>query len=656
MRVAQTAVLLLAVAQLAPAQIPDVTPAGDPSVRSDSLYRLAVNPADHPDENDVWLLDDGIVVIDTAGRMKRTYRHVTQVLNDRAVRLWSERTFPYRPDAQRLVLNWARTVNPDGSPAGDSVSMERVSSGPGPRDMSSIVVRHHGLRPGMIVDQSWTIEDREPPRHPDFYLSWRVTTDRLTRRSRYIVAVPQQMPINVVEHNLTFQRGETVVNGMRVYTWAATDVPRREPEPFMDLAADFGLQRIDIASTNKWHDVALRFGHVFDSATADGPNVRRLRDSITASAPTRSDSLRLLRSWVRGNLRPGAMFSPSSGYDLRLADAIAATRSGGRVDALVLFAALARAAGWRAHPVLAPAGPAFDERTPAIGQLALTHVAIEEDDRRLNFVAVDEMAATAFLALPQPAFIPKGGGRVASLIMPALPRARVAVLIEGTVKTDGSFDGRSIAEYLNAPPVAGYRQLLAERSQMPAERARMPSERFRMNDAQPFAVRIGSVFAADSVQARMNADSTELTVEARVRAEGFVDNAGGPGILPVLSTNDVTAVAIQPLLSVPAQPARGPRRSGIRFVLPADYRHEFRVTLPAGWQALLPAEIDASSRFGRVVARATQTDSVLHIVRELTAPPARHGPETGAEFEQWLAEVRRALYTRVIVQRPERAP
>ena len=62
------------------AQAPVITASGDPSVKSDTIYKLAVNPADHPEEAIVWLLDDGVIRYDDQGRESRTYRKIIQVL------------------------------------------------------------------------------------------------------------------------------------------------------------------------------------------------------------------------------------------------------------------------------------------------------------------------------------------------------------------------------------------------------------------------------------------------------------------------------------------------------------------------------------------------------------------------------------------------
>jgi hypothetical protein len=62
------------------AQAPKITPKGDPSVRSDTIYSLAVKASDYPEESFVYLLDDGVVRYEADGRGSTTYRQVVQVL------------------------------------------------------------------------------------------------------------------------------------------------------------------------------------------------------------------------------------------------------------------------------------------------------------------------------------------------------------------------------------------------------------------------------------------------------------------------------------------------------------------------------------------------------------------------------------------------
>src|SRR5215207_7718134 len=96
------------------AQAPRITPRGDPTVRDDTLYRLAVKPEAYPEESSVLLLDDGAVRYEADGRSVRTFRQVVQILTESAVDRYEEHSFSYAPKHQRLTVNWIRVVRPSG--------------------------------------------------------------------------------------------------------------------------------------------------------------------------------------------------------------------------------------------------------------------------------------------------------------------------------------------------------------------------------------------------------------------------------------------------------------------------------------------------------------------------------------------------------------
>src|SRR5438309_9445391 len=104
-----------------------------------------------------------------------------------------------------------------------------------------------------------TAETLKPVMPGDFQRGWRVTTGRLTRRSRYVLDVPANLAVPIKEVNLTFPRKVVETSGRRVYTWATADVRKLEREPF---AADSnGIdQYIDVAAPVRWTDVARWYG------------------------------------------------------------------------------------------------------------------------------------------------------------------------------------------------------------------------------------------------------------------------------------------------------------------------------------------------------------------------------------------------------------
>src|SRR5439155_85008 len=123
------------------AQAPRITPAGDPSVKSDTIYRLAVNPADYQDQTFVYLLDDGVLRFEADGRSSRTYRQVVQILSQDAVEGCAERSFSYTVGHERLTVNWVRVLTADGGTGGERPPRVHLVREPSAQDRARAVRR-----------------------------------------------------------------------------------------------------------------------------------------------------------------------------------------------------------------------------------------------------------------------------------------------------------------------------------------------------------------------------------------------------------------------------------------------------------------------------------------------------------------------------------
>ena len=123
-------IALTLIARGAGSQSPRVTPSGDPTVKSDTIYSLAVKPSDYADRPYVFLLDDGVVRFEADGSGSRTFRQVVQILTPEAAERWGEQSFPYSTDKEKFTLNWARVVRPDGSVISEKPVHEQESLAP----------------------------------------------------------------------------------------------------------------------------------------------------------------------------------------------------------------------------------------------------------------------------------------------------------------------------------------------------------------------------------------------------------------------------------------------------------------------------------------------------------------------------------------------
>src|SRR5450830_1406094 len=174
------AVVLAATALVLDAQAPAITPAGDPSVAADSLYKLAIDPASAGDDVMMYLFDDAVRRVERDGSGSRTYRQVTQILKQPAVNGLAERSIGYQPDRQRFTLNWVRVVRPSGEVISDKPAYMKESDPPAAMSnpiyltTKNVRISLAGLEIGAIVDLSYTIEDLTPYRLGDRFIEWNV--------------------------------------------------------------------------------------------------------------------------------------------------------------------------------------------------------------------------------------------------------------------------------------------------------------------------------------------------------------------------------------------------------------------------------------------------------------------------------------------------
>jgi len=635
-RAASVASLLAAFA-VGPAagQAPVVTPQGDPSVRSDTIYRLAVNPADYPDQPIVYLLDDGIVRFEADGRGTTTYRQVVQILTREAAEEWAEQTFSYLEGRQRLRINWLRVLSADGTVISEGASHEQEAAAPVPEayPVYSNLMLHRvslaGVAPGTLVDFSYTTETLDPMLEGDFSTAWRVTTGRLVRRSRLIVDVPVSVTPRIDEENLNFPRRTEERNGRRVYTWATAEVPALEGEPFAATpnAVEIG---ITVSSPLSWDRIARWYAELSADRYAVTPELERALAGVVAGAASLDDSLRAVHRWIAQDIRYVSLSLGRGGYQPRAPAAVLGTGFGDCKDKATLFVAVARRFGAVAHPVLVNLAGEPDSALPSIG-------------------AFDHMIA----ALTTPA-----GPRYLDLTADVIPWGEVPVYLQGElgllVRPDGSSE---LVRFPEDPPeanvmdvtIAGelladggfrgrYTQAARGAEQYDLRASLAGSDRLSADERARVALSL-----ANNVFEGARGDSLELfdgrdleaapRIAVAVAAAKVTQRSSGNHILTLPLPNYANPGLVADL------EARGRRRFPIDLAQvngPSVHRHTLELLLPERWTAELPPDVHVTGAFGAYTAEYEQVGRRLRVVRSLAGRRGVEPPDSVGPLLAWL--------------------
>jgi transglutaminase-like putative cysteine protease len=620
------------------AQAPIVTPEGDPSVNSDTIYQLAVEPADYPEQDYVYLLDDGIVRFEEDGRGARTYRQVIQILTRDAVEDWAEQTFSYLEGRERLRINWIRVLHLDGTIISDGPSHEQETSAPVPEaypvytDLKLRRVSLGGVAPGTLVDFSYVTETVNPPLIGDFSSGWRVTTGDPVMRSRFMVDVPASLEIRIDEENTASMRHVLEQNGRRVYTWATANVPAVRPEPFAGTPNEV-TQLVEISSPISWDDIAQWYADLTRDRFAVTPEVERTVAGIVDSAGTREDSLRAVHRWIAQDIRYVSLSLARGGYQPRRPADVVETGFGDCKDKATLFVAIARHFGADAYPVLVSLGGEPDSTMPSIGQFdhMIAALVTPSGYRYLDLTAElvpwgevpDYLQGEVGLLVG-----PDGSGELVHFPLAPPDSNLVVELVSGELETDGSFQGRyslsahGTSQYSLRGSFAGSEDYTAE-------------QRDRVKIALANTVFEGA--RGDSLELF---DGLDLNATPRISAWIEADNVtqqNGTDHIFTLPLPDFTNRRLIATLE-----SQGKRRFPIdveQVNAPAVSRHEVDVLLPEGWLATLPPNVTATSAFGSYTAEYSQQGRRLHVVRSMKGGRGIEPPGSVGALIEWLSTI-----------------
>jgi transglutaminase-like putative cysteine protease len=623
------------------AQSPRITAAGDPSIQADTIYQLAVDPRLHPDESVVLLLDDGVVRFEADGTGTRTYRQVAQILSADAVEDYAEYELSYVPAHQVLTVNWIRVLRPDGSIVSDAPAQVQEADVPAalvdPVYSDTKVRRYSlsGVAPGTIVDWSYTLEELKPFLPGDFLAHWSVHTGRLTRRSRYLVDLPAALKPQLLESNLTFKRREALVGGRRTYLWATSEVPRVMPEDFMADSSGVFMS-IGLAGPLTWEAIAGWYADLSRDRHTLDLGLRQTIRALLRDTRTAEDSLRAVQRWVAQDIRYVSVALGLGGYQPRTPADVVSTGYGDCKDKAALFVAAARSLGFRAYPVLLNSGGRVERALPSLTQFNHAIAVIERPEGRIYTDLTADLVP--FGELPdsdqgQFGLIVYSDGTSEQVTLPiAPPSANLnQTRMVGTLSPDG---------YLNA----SYEELgLGNRQYSLRSLFLKPADTVRRSEfARSIATSLYPGAEADSLEVF---DGRDLTAEPRVALKIVRGFAARP------TANGRTFILSLPLTSMrtmadaaKALEARGERRFPIdagKVIGPVTTATEISLTLPEGWQAQLPTDVQVTGKWGSYTAMYDQEGTTLRISRTLEGARGTYPPEDLADLTQWLREVAR---------------
>lgn len=618
-----------------------------PAAPSDSIVRLAFDPARVRGAPFVVLLDEGVFRVERDGTWRNEVRQVMQVLDANGIRALGERALTFSRTHQRLTIRWVRVLRPNGEVISDRPAQEQDADMPAAmnapiyQDQRIRRLSLAGVGVNTIVDIAFTLEEQAPPRPGDFLQRWALNGVFPVRRSSFTLDVPTGFVPHIVERNLVTRRQEDEREGRHRFQWTAIDQMPLRAEPF---AADSNgiAQSITVSAPGDWNGMASWYNTLARDRYVVSPTVGRVADSVMAASQPRSrlDSLRAWHRWVTQDVRYVSVALGIGGYQPRTPDEVLRTGFGDCKDKATLFIALLRRAGIEAEPVVLALNGRPDASVPSIFQFNHVIAAVREGERwRYTDLTADVFPYGDIPESYQGAFAVQvstaGDARSITLPVSSPDSNRAVIRFLSAVDGTGAAVG-TVTEEADGTQAPLLRAMLVAAGD-PTRRAtavRGLAQRLAGQEAMTTVV-------IDSLQGSYGRDmATSPRLQYHARLPETVRAVGGARMLRLPAAVRGPARQTRALLAqIDTVRPRMLPIDAARIIPPVSTSVEWRVTLPAGWTVDLPSNVNTASFFGRYRSTWTLDGQELRLVRELEGGRGVFGPERIAEVRVWLRTV-----------------
>ena len=630
-------------------------PIGHPVLRnadSDSIYALAVKPADHPEDAFVWLLDEGVYSIEADGRTRNTVRKVVQILKPEGARRYQEQRLGWNPERQKLTVNWMRVVKPNGDVIAEHPEQVQDSDVPAamgtPMYTASRVRRISlsGLEPGTLLDFSITTETFKPSMDGDFILSWNVNAPVHVVRSNLAVDLPNDYKPRISERNLTFKREERVTGNRRVYSWQTENVARVRGEAYAPDSLS-PMTTIVVSPSSTWSAIGKNYAPLVRDAWVITPSVEEKMSKAMAGARTLDDSISALHKWVAQDIRYVSIALGQGGYVPRSPETVVRTGYGDCKDKSMLFLAALRKIGVTGYPVLLNISGRERRESPSIGQFNHMIVAV----RRGNGYQFADLTAGnyPFGRLPRSeegnlaVLVRENDGEEIRLPVSSIDGDRIDTKIAGTLGEDGFFSG-TFEEVRKGHLESTARSVFqveldsARRKALVGATASIYFDRPETDSLEAFD---GRDFTAP-VRTRMKITRAKMT--SSVGDVVLLTNPARP-----MASYSRAADAIE------REKERKLPYETERIVAPYTTHVDIRVKLPAGWVAVLPKNDLLDVPLARFEVKYSQAGDELRIQRTFSGRRQVVPPSQREELASWLRRIASEDAKQIVIKVPPAA-
>jgi hypothetical protein len=315
----------------------------------------------------------------TASRTEVTSMHnLVKILNERGKEKFSEIHVDYDSTDEKVELEYARTIKPDGTVI--DVGNRHI------RDVSKylnfplysnarvFIISFPEIADGASIEYRLKIFRSQLINKKDFITGYTVQASEPVMNALCTLRVPKDMKVNLKILNESYNTFKAQLKpviedgeGTRVYRWSFKDIPQIIPESNMPPYVQVN-PTILVSSFQDWKEIYDWWWQLAKDKIRADDAIRQKVAELTAGLQEEAEKMAALYNFCAQDIRYVAVEYGDAGYEPHKAEDIFRNKYGDCKDQAILLVTMLREAGFTAWPLLIATSDYFDlkEDFPAV--------------------------------------------------------------------------------------------------------------------------------------------------------------------------------------------------------------------------------------------------------------------------------------------------
>ncbi len=327
-----------------------------------SIIQNAPGQEQHPEASGLYLLVEENMQLTEDNRLVSQAHYVVKILNDRGKERFGEVTLTYDSTYEKLELEYARTIKPDGTvvTVGDK-NIRDVSlylNFPMYSNARARIISMPEVAPGCVLEYKVKLSRSRLPNKKDFDTTYWLQMDEPILAQTCAIRMPGNRKlkykiVNEAYNTFGFDlRPKVIEDGKdRIFTLEFKDVPQIIPEASMPPMARINPY-ILFSTFESWQDIYAWWTDLYKDKIIPDEDIKVKVNELIKGKTKLEEKIRAIYNYCAQEIRYVAVEYGDAGYEPHQAAEIFKNKYGDCKDKAVLLISMLGVAGIESFPVL----------------------------------------------------------------------------------------------------------------------------------------------------------------------------------------------------------------------------------------------------------------------------------------------------------------